>query len=98
MKHHFYEVTIRKAVNGLIVAVGCKTLVFERPETALDLLRLYYTNPSLAIRKLRESFPHDLGEIGDDGREKCADTLSVRGRDVPAPCNPEEVQTASSNY
>lgn len=45
-----YEVIIKKAINGYVCKVGCKTVVFETLEKMLKELERYYKNP-MAVEK-----------------------------------------------
>ncbi len=38
-------ISITPALNGWIVQIGCKTLVFNNLQQLLDEMRNYYTNP-----------------------------------------------------
>ena len=48
---NWYEVTIRKADNGFIVHVGCKTFVFLSWVDAQIAITEYWDNPREAERK-----------------------------------------------
>ena len=41
-----YEINIRQVNNGFIVNVGCQTFVFEKFETAVKYIDLYFQDPS----------------------------------------------------
>ena len=44
-------ISIRKAVNGFIITIGCKTLVAEKWGTVVEGLELYWENPQKAMDK-----------------------------------------------
>lgn len=44
-------VSIRKATNGFIVDVGCRTFVATTFEDVVDGLRLFYTDRKEAVKK-----------------------------------------------
>ena len=41
-----YEINIRQVHNGFIVNVGCQTFVFEKFETAVKYIDLYFQDPN----------------------------------------------------
>jgi len=45
------DVTIRKASNGFIVTVGCKTFVAKTWEEVSTGLKLYFNDPAAAEKK-----------------------------------------------
>jgi len=59
-----YDVVIHPADNGIIVSVGCKTLVFSKEEyvTFEKLLYRYLREPSEYLRK--ELFPKCAASVG----------------------------------
>ncbi len=48
------EVTIKPALNGWIVRVGCQTLVFESTKRMLDEIDMYLDDPDAVERRYRE--------------------------------------------
>ena len=69
------EVKIKKALNGFIVRVGCKTLVFEKKEKMLGDLGLYIDDPSGTEKAYLKAYPSEDDGDGDEGHD---------ARDAPA--------------
>jgi hypothetical protein len=60
-----YDVNIRGAANGLIVQVGCQTLVFQNADTEQFLtdLRGYLTGGHAALKDLAQKYCPDMEDI-----------------------------------
>ena len=53
---HAYETHIKKVMNGFIVTVGCKTLVFEDQHNMFDELNRYYNNHKEVEKEYLEKY------------------------------------------
>jgi hypothetical protein len=56
-----YDVHIHQVDRGYVVQAGCKTFVFESPESLLDLLRTYILAPDITLKSFYDGtlFPKD---------------------------------------
>lgn len=51
-----YDVSIKKVVNGCIVAVGCKTFVFNDTDKACQEISAYLKDPVATIKRYKEEY------------------------------------------
>ncbi len=52
----YFDVNIRKVVNGCIVTVGCKTFVFNDTDKAVKEIGAYLENPVATIKRYKEEY------------------------------------------
>ena len=65
MSKQQYQLNITSADNGIIVQIGCKTLVFSTPQIADAMLDItgYLTGGQKAYQRLyKKYFPEDLNK------------------------------------
>ena len=70
------QITINAALNGLIVNVGCQTLVFGTAEEMLRELKGYIENPQMTERRYMRQFAKGdekrAEEVSRKMSEQCA--------------------------
>ena len=76
------QITINKCMNGLIVNVGCQTLVFEDRTKFVLALSKYLENPDQTEKEWLEKFGMDHGN-------------AVQAPATPPPYHDERLRTAS---
>lgn len=75
---------IKPALNGWVVKVGCREVVFTDLETMLNGLKTYYTYPDLT----EDQYLHDAVNKVTEDNSGCLDAPTIALPRIKPPPNP----------